>query len=389
MNWLNDPFEEPSDKTESFHQSPGTVLLDASTVEHLASYLIFSGLTENYFADSRIGHLLEGMLRQHAASGYVHADCNSDLYSLTQVLTFLEQWLLADRVVVDESAVESICQHHNSQEETSIRRVVELLFEPVRIHSSRCYEAAQNVISFQQIAKEQRFDFFLPSSSHPIFNHDLCLKDDYLGRLGGLLGKSNNTPGRAMFYLELSRLLEVPMLLHPRKVEHLAQLGQALEATWRSTYNQITEAVRTGLKYEETELPIPPLADEIIRLAKIERCSLVEAAKQLRRTRELIALRKKIQEIGSLATGNRNVEARRMLSQEAGAIVAAITSRQSPEGIISRKTVNIAELPAIGWVLKVFGKSEITVPDVVLREQPYVTLFSRWANSVQKHIESK
>ena len=389
MNRIEEAFGDKSKHIYNFRESPGTLLLDASTVEHLASQNILSCLTGEYFSDSRIGPLLEGMMRQHAARGYVDAEAKSDLHALTHALTFLEQWVLADRVVVDESAVESICNHRNSLEVPAIRTVVELLFEPVHIHSSRGDEAAENVLAFQEIADGQGWGFFRPALNSPIFDYDSCLKDDYMSNFAGLLGQSTNTPGRALFYLELSRILDVPLLLHPRKTEYLEQLGQALEVSWHGTYGELTESVRAGLKFQETELPIPPLADEILRLAKVERCSLVEAAKQLRQTREMITLRKKIQEIGSLATGNRNIEARRMLSKEAGGIVAAVASRQSPDGIISRKTVNIAELPAIGWVLKVCGKSEITVPDIVLREQPYVTIFSRWANSVQKYIESK
>lgn len=371
----------------NFRDCPGTLLLDASTVEYLASHIIFSGLTGEYFSDLRTSRMLEGILRQYAAKGYVHTDAKSDLYVLTQVLTFLEQWVLADRVVVDEEAVESICRHRNSLEVPAIRKVVELLFEPVHIHSSRCYEAAENVIAFQETAENEEWKLFYPAMQHSMTDYDLCLKDDYMGDLNGLLGQSTNTPGRALFYLELSRILDVTLLLHPKKTEYLTELGQALEASWGDAYRIMTESVRTGLKFQEGELSIPPLADEIIRLAKVERCSLVEAAKKLHQSREMIALRKLIQEIGALATRHRNVEARRLLSKEANAIVEAVASRQSPDGIISRRTVNLAELPSIGWLLKVFGKREITVPDLILHEQPYVTLFSRWANSVQQYVD--
>ncbi|MCP5557687.1 MAG: hypothetical protein H7A55_08030 [Verrucomicrobiaceae bacterium] len=387
MSTISELFGEPSKKIYDFRDSPGTLLLDASTVEHLARRDILSGLTGSYFSHETIGPILEAMLRQHAASGIVHPDAKLDLLCLSQGLSFLEQWVLADRVVVDRSAVESICQHKNLGEVPDIRKVVELLFEPVDIHSSRCREAAGNVIAFQDYAADEGLEVFEPAVHHPIWDYDLCLKDDYMARFNGLLGQSTNKPGRALFYFELSRILDVPLLLHPRKTEYLTLLGQALDTSWHRTYLAMTKAIKSELKFEETELPIPPLADEILRLAKGERCSLVEAAKFLHQSKEMIALRRLTQEVGTLSTRHRNVESRRMLNKEAASIASAIESRQSADTRISRRTVNLAVLPTIGWVLRLIGKGEISVPDLVLSEQPYVALFSRWANSVQQYVD--
>ncbi len=57
---------------------------------------------------------------------------------------------------------------------------------------------------------------------------ELPPKDSYYNKIKGDLGVSGNVPARALFYLELSRLLDGPLLLHPRKSIYLQKVSQAI-----------------------------------------------------------------------------------------------------------------------------------------------------------------
>jgi hypothetical protein len=94
----------------------------------------------------------------------------------------------------------------------------------------------------------------------------------------------------------------------------------------------------------------------------------------------MISLRAIVWELTSIANIEQRILYEREIAPRTKEIADSIQSRAVAGTRISRREVNLAEIPAIGGVFKVLGGGKITVPDFVLYERPHIALFSRWAN---------
>lgn len=209
---------------------------------------------------------------------------------------------------------------------------------------------------------------------------NLPLKDSYYNAIDAKLGVSSNSPARALFYLELSRILNGPLLLHPEKSAYLQKIGQAVRDRVALVYGSMVRGVRDALQFKEATIPIPPIADEILRTARREKCSLLESAKAIRESREMVSLRAIVWELTSVENVGQRILYERELALRTKEIADSIQSRAVAGTRISRRQINLAEIPAIGIVFKLAGGGKIKVPDFVLNERPHIALFSRWAN---------
>jgi hypothetical protein len=352
---------------------PGSLLLDASTVSFLNGHTVYHALTGPYFADARVAEVLHAVLARQAAGGKVEKAEESDLYALTHALSFLEQWMLADKLVVDGSAVSSLAQINASKTRREQFSKLSVLYTQVWIPQDLTRQAADNVVAFGDLLRD-------PNNPLHLVDLDLPLKDDYYNRIRFDLGVSGNVPARALFYLELSRLLEGPLLLHPEKSKYLQKISQGITSGLTVIYKSLVDKLQDALEFKEFNIPIPPIADEILRTARNEKCSLIDAAVAIRESKEISSLRSVVWELKSFAAGRQRIRYEREIAERTKEIADAVESRAVAGGRISRRTLNLAEVPAIGPVFKVLGGGEITVPDLVLFEKPYIALFSRWAN---------
>ena len=352
----------------------GAVLLDASTVDLLASHVIYHSLTGNHFADTRIASILHGVLLKQADSQHLDASETEDAYGLNHALCFLELWVLVDTIFVDIIALESLETNWNRDNIRNLSRLFQKTEIPKEIRS----EAANRVTAF--------YDYFSTSDNPLTFtDFDLCLKDNFYGRFNGRLGVSSNTWSRAVFYLEVSHILGVPLFLHPCKSRFLADIGQAFEKSSAVVYYMFVDQVRREMSYEEHDFFIPPIADEIVRVARSERMSLVEAAKEIRDRPEIVDFREFISQLWKIGLERGNVAQGVNLKGDARKIARKIESKWGLDGRISRRKINFAELPPIGPFLKAINyHPEFYVPDFVLYERPFIALFSRWANEVRR-----
>ena len=100
---------------ESVGDGPGTLLLDASTVEFLSGHVVYHALTGLYWADERIAGALRAILSKQVEQKKVSEDEASDLYALTHALSFLEQWILSEKLVVDRRALDSLANKNRSE----------------------------------------------------------------------------------------------------------------------------------------------------------------------------------------------------------------------------------------------------------------------------------
>jgi hypothetical protein len=356
---------------------PGTILLDASTVEFLSGHVLYHSLTDPYWADERVAEALRAILSRQVEQCKVDSSEESDLYALTHALSFLEQWMLAEKLLVDRSALNSLAKHNRSETRTEHLGKLGALYTEIDISQAISKEAARHVVAFVDLMRDINNPLRMPDFDN------LPLKDSYYNPIDGNLGESGNDPARALFYLELSRLLNAPLLLHPEKSIYLRKISHAITDGVASVYRSLTDEVRDALKLNEVTIPIPPIADEILRTACQERCSLLEAAAAIRDSKEMVSLRNIIWELTTLVNVGQRIRYEHEIELRTKEIADSIQSRAVAGTRISRRKVNLAEVPAIGIVFKVLGGGTITIPDLVLYERPHIALFSRWANEAQ------
>jgi len=359
----------------------GAVLVDASTIDLLASHTVYHALTGDYFSDRRIADILHGILRKQVTHGRVASDDKSDAYALNHALSFLEQWVLADEMFVDVGALNSL-----KLDKDKVRQLSGL-FQKTLIPKEVNAKAADSVSAFYRFLDASNDPLFRSIPMHGALDYDLCLKDGFYGEFSAILAVSGNTRARSVFYLQLSREQGVPLFLHPRKSRFLSEIGQTFEQSSMASYEMLTDEIRNRLSYKEWEVPIPPIADEIIRVARKAQTSLVAAAEQVRSDAKVGALRDYLSKIWKTAVQGGKASVKRRIVREAEEVARSIESKWGTSNMISRRQIKFAELPVIGNYLKFIGwEPLVTVPDVVLQEKPYVALFSRWANEVELEV---
>jgi hypothetical protein len=352
----------------------GALLLDASTVQFLTGHVTYHALTGPYWADERVADLLRAILVKQAEQKRVAESEESDLYALTHALSFLEQWVLTDKLFVDRKAPSSLDDHNRSDTRTDQLHTLGTLFTEVDIPSAISKQAAKHVVSFVDSMSEIRRTF------GGLDFDNLPLKDSYYNDIDSNLGTSSNSPSRALLYLELSRLLNGALLLHPEKSAYLQKIGQAVKDRVSLVYGSLVTRVRDALQLKEVTIPIPPIADELLRTARREKCSLLESATSIRQSKEMVSLRAIVWELASVENVGQRISYERDIALRTKEIADSIQSRAVAGTRISRRKIDLAEIPAIGIVFKIAGGGKIEVPDFVLHERPHIALFSRWAN---------
>jgi hypothetical protein len=282
--------------------------------------------------------------------------------------------MLADKLFVDRRALRSLEDHNRSDTRTEKLRTLGTLYTEVDIPSAISKQAAKHVVSFVDSMSEIRRTF------GGLDFDNLPLKDSYYNAIDANLGTSSNSPARALLYLELSRLLNGALLLHPEKSAYLQKIGQAIRDRVSLVYGTLVNRVRDALQQKEASIPIPPIADEILRTARREKCSLLESAKFIHGSKEMVSLRAIVWELASVENVGQHIGYEREIALRTKEIADSIQSRAVAGTRISRRQINLAEIPAIGIVFKIAGGGKIEVPDFVLHERPHIALFSRWAN---------
>jgi hypothetical protein len=352
---------------------PGTLLLDASTVQFLRGHVVYHALTGSYWGDGRVADMLRNILGKQVETNHVAQTDASDHYALTHVLSFLEQWVIAEKLVVDKNAVRSLAMHNPSVSLETLSGL-STLYDEIEVPATVCKDAARNVMTLLDTLRNLNKTLQMPEFD------ELPLKDHYYNHINAHLGDSGNNAARALFYLELSRLANLPLLLHPKKATYLKVISKGVEDGVASIYGGLVDGVRDALKLEESAIPIPPIADELLRTARIQNCSLLEAAMEVRASQEMVALRSIIWELASIPRLGQRIRYEHEIAVRTKEIADSIQSRAVAGTRISRREVDLAGIPAIGMVFRILGSGKITVPDFVLHEQPHIALFSRWAN---------
>ena len=107
---------------------------------------------------------------------------------------------------------------------------------------------------------------------------------------------------------------------------------------------------------------------------------LLESATGIRESKEMVSLRAIVWELTSVESVGQRILYEHRLALRTKEIADSIQSRAVAGSRISRRQINLAEIPAIGIIFKIAGGGKVEVPDFVLHERPHIALFSRWAN---------
>src|SRR5271155_4315935 len=159
----------------------GTILLDASTVQFLSGHVIYHSLTGPYWADERVAELLRAILKRQAEQKMIATPDESDFYALTHALSFLEQWVLAEKLLVDRSAICSLADHNCSATRTEKLGKLSALYTEVDISEAIKKEAARHVIAFVDLMSKINNPLRMADFD------DMPLKDSYYNSIDGNL----------------------------------------------------------------------------------------------------------------------------------------------------------------------------------------------------------
>jgi hypothetical protein len=209
-------------------------------------------------------------------------------------------------------------------------------------------------------------------------------------RIPSILTDSNNSPARALFYLELAGRAGVPLLLSPQKDrwvttgrEKVRQFAHELVVSKVETQLQarIDDQI-TGLFSRTVSVPLAPVSRMILRRATDERKSLLDVAIEIRESREAKTFRNWLVELNkALASGYEAglVKAHAELKKLESLVDAWLKVGDVKQGIeYEPRSVNIGEIPVIGWIVKMAGIRAISVNDPILNPNRVYRFISQW-----------
>lgn len=218
---------------------------------------------------------------------------------------------------------------------------------------------------------------------------ELLEKQHLLGS-GAQLADSNESAARSFFYLEVSKLAEVPLLLSKTKTKLIKAAQTTLVSEAFKSVEDVADSVLRkaidehieGLFHDTYDLDYPPLARYMLAYAAKNKISLLDAATKLRESESLASFRALLRELQAAYFSS---EPEGML--QVASIAKKIDSLASGwvgEGDFGfniewkwRKW-SLGEVPLLKW-LKIFpGKGEtITRLPMIGPESPYAFV-SAW-----------
>lgn len=215
--------------------------------------------------------------------------------------------------------------------------------------------------------------------------HDVLFKE-HAG-----LGFADTTDSlqRALFYIAFSERLGVVPFLSDGKVRWYESIGAAVTKTMHEVLSQRIDAIVLGELDAEmarstavTEVPLPPVAEWILRKSVTEATSPLEAALTLRESPAAASYRKLLVDLtGSAARGRAGL-------LEQGKALASLDAAAKEWGAHfdpalgvgrQQRTLQLAKLPVIGWLLKLAEMDKVKVRDWVIAPKPnHIAFVSSW-----------
>jgi hypothetical protein len=199
--------------------------------------------------------------------------------------------------------------------------------------------------------------------------------------------------GRTLQYLEVADLARVPVVLSPAKHSLFDSLVRDLNrAAARSLTKKLEELAGAGFQEElrrrfsqlgivRAEPRVPPLEAFILRIARRENLSLVDATLELRGRREAREFQKWVWRLHeNLASDTPADQARAAADLKEFSAMAEEWGRTLDvlEGVsYTRHPVRLEAAPTIGWLFKLLGPISVRDP-ILYNRKRYVGFVSQW-----------
>ena len=362
-----------------------TILVDATTLFELIHYPEENYVLRppSYFLGKHRGAKDQHLCDAFSGVEPVGAPAEHLRGRLLSNVGVLEAWVLYEHIVADQVSVKSL-EALDGARSNRLFSELSKIFQISNYTNQHRDEIQSNINDFIRYFGGHAVRNFLHDlEGHRIIDEgagDLALKDTLMkGFHASVFGNSCNSPFRAIFYHELANQMGCALYLHPQKQLYLKVMKRGLHDEAIRLLESISISIKDLVFPEDYELPVPPLAYFIIETAFREDCSLLEAAMNLRNDREIQSLRAMLMDLVRDQQIN-PIRFPRRVEKKSKEIADRLISRSRYElpWLCSRR-LNLSEAPAIGSILKVAGMGEVSVPDIVLWERPYVSVFEKWA----------
>ena len=217
---------------------------------------------------------------------------------------------------------------------------------------------------------------------------DLSSRDKVI--IPSVVTDSNNSPVRALFYLELADRAGIPLLLSPQKDKCVTTYREKLR---KFAHELVVAKVETQFQSKLDEqikslfartwsVSLPPVSRMILRRAREELRPLLDVAKEIRDSTEARSFRKYLAELNkTLASGYEagllNVQAK--LNKLESLVDGWFETGDINQGVTyKRRKFNIGEIPTIGWIAKMAGIGSFSVNDPILNPNRVYRFISQW-----------
>ena len=194
---------------------------------------------------------------------------------------------------------------------------------------------------------------------------------------------------RTLVYYETAAAAGVPLILHPDRYDEAAAIDVACCDAYRSVKEVLRTAFEDPLRSQLDSLgqthsvALPPLVSKLVEVAGKGGISIIEAAVQIKDSKDAREFRKWLAEIQMhLAQGTTGgkVEALRMLDELRRVASSWITYLDTSVGVThKRRELQFSWVPRIGGLLGLLEKP--TIRDPILNRKGYPTFVSSWFNS--------
>ncbi len=203
------------------------------------------------------------------------------------------------------------------------------------------------------------------------------------------LANSNNTLGRAIFYLEVSSVFNTAIYFSSEKANWLEVIGSAIKPTIHERLvkfvdKEIKKALPNFLNNLplEIETPVPPIVELIIKTAKKNRCRFSDAAIAVREMGSAKDYRKFITKLNSSLSKGRGgfIETAEIIKDLKLAISEWVNYLDLDlELTRRRRRIKIEKLPFIGKLLAFCNLTDVEVKDYILSPAPgYLAFIASW-----------
>ena len=319
---------------------------------------------------------------------------------LRRYLLFLEFIVIFDSLIVDKNAYEKYLLDNAIEKEfpENIKHFIEFHEITIDIYQTVLKKTMKYIDILKSSGKEsklyQLFKFQYMQAYDPFW---ITEDKEYIDHYGynfdhkdhSWLADSNNSLGRAIFYLELSSIFNAPILLSEEKKDWLEIIGNAVRP---NIHERLVKFVDIEIKkiatsfleeyHNQIDLPVSPIIELIIMKSLKSHSPFSETILEMRENPSVKDYRNYLDLLNeSFAKGNRGlIEIGTILKPLKNAISQWVEHLDLDLELTRKlRTFKIEKLPYIGDLLSFFNLSDIHIKNYLLNQRPgYLTFIASW-----------